>query len=163
MATTGDLGTGIAGPVVSTFFRPADLTTLLHSATVRMAEEFDRAAAEMGLNDMRDWLVLAAVDDGHQRTQAELSRLVCVDKTTLISVIDRLEQRQLVVRMVDPSDRRVRIPQITEAGRRVHAQFAVARDAAEARALDGVDPEQRQLLLSLLARIADPEAHGVGR
>jgi DNA-binding MarR family transcriptional regulator len=123
-----------------------------------MADDLDRAAVEIGLNDARDWLVLAALDDGQQRTQLELSRVVCVDKTTLISVLDRLEQHELIVRAVSPTDRRVRIPQITPAGRRVYAKFAVARDAAEAQALDGVDAAQRRLLLDLLARIADREA-----
>jgi DNA-binding MarR family transcriptional regulator len=139
----------------SALFRPADLTFLLHAAADRMAVDLDGAAVTMGLNDVRDWLVLAALDDGQQRTQLELSRMVCVDKTTLITVLDRLEQQQLVVRTVDPADRRVRIPQITPAGRRTYAKFATARDAAEARALDGVDPEQRTLLLDLLGRIAD--------
>lgn len=133
---------------------PPDLTFLLHAAADRMTIDLDRAAVDLGLSDARDWLVLAALDDGQQRTQLELSRMVCVDKTTLISVLDRLEQHQLVVRTVDPADRRVRIPQITPAGKKAYAQFAVARDAAEARALDGVDPEQRTLLLDLLARIA---------
>jgi DNA-binding MarR family transcriptional regulator len=136
-------------------FRPVDLTFLLHAAADRMTVDLDRAAVEMGLNDVRDWLVLAVLDDGQQRTQLELSRLVCVDKTTLISVLDRLEQHDLIVRTVDPSDRRVRIPQITAAGRRVYAKFATARDSAEARALEGVDPEQRALLMELLGRIAD--------
>jgi MarR family transcriptional regulator, organic hydroperoxide resistance regulator len=136
-------------------FLPADLTFLLHAAADRMAVDLDRAAVEMGLNDVRDWLVLAALDDGQQRTQLELSRMVCVDKTTLISVLDRLEQQLLVVRTVHPADRRVRIPQITPAGRRSYAKFATARDAAEAQALAGVDPEQRALLLDLLARIAN--------
>jgi DNA-binding MarR family transcriptional regulator len=139
----------------SSLFRPADLAFLLHAAADRMAVDLDRAAVEMGLNDMRDWLVLAALDDGQQRTQLELSRMVCVDKTTLISVLDRLEQQQLVVRTVHPTDRRVRIPQITPAGRSVYAKFATARDTAEASALDGVAPDQRALLLELLARIAD--------
>jgi DNA-binding MarR family transcriptional regulator len=136
-------------------FRPADLTFLLHAAADRMTVELDRAAVEIGLKDMRDWLVLAALDDGQQRTQLELSKIVCVDKTTLISVLDRLEQHDFVVRTVDPSDRRVRIPQITAAGRRVYGKFAAARDAAEAQALDGIDPAQRAQLLELLARIAD--------
>ncbi|MCW2750964.1 MAG: MarR family transcriptional regulator [Aeromicrobium sp.] len=136
-------------------FRPADLTFLLRAAMDRMTVDLDQAAVEMGLNDVRDWLVLAALDDGQHRTQLELSRMVCVDKTTLISVLDRLEQHKLMVRTADPSDRRVRIPQITSSGRRVFAKFATARDAAEARALDGVDGEDRALLLSLLARIAD--------
>ncbi len=136
-------------------FRPADLTFLLHAAADRMTVDLDRAAVEMGLKDVRDWLVLAALDDSQQRTQLELSKMVCVDKTTLISVLDRLEQHELIVRTVDPSDRRVRIPQITPKGRRVYAKFATARDTAEADALDGVNQKDRALLLSLLARIAD--------
>jgi DNA-binding MarR family transcriptional regulator len=135
--------------------RPADLAFLLYAAAERMTDELDRAAVEIGLNDARDWLVLAALDDGQQRTQLELSRVVCVDKTTLISVLDRLEQRELIVRTADPKDRRVRIPQITAAGRRVFAKFATARDAAEAKALDGVDATERGTLLRLLAQIAN--------
>jgi DNA-binding MarR family transcriptional regulator len=134
---------------------PADLTFLLHAAADRMTVDLDRAAVDIGLNDVRDWLVLAALDDGQHRTQLELSRVVCVDKTTLISVLDRLEQHELIVRTVDPSDRRVRIPQITSTGRRVYAKFATARDVAEARALEGMDRADRALLLDLLARIAE--------
>jgi DNA-binding MarR family transcriptional regulator len=133
---------------------PADLTLLLHAAADRMVADLDKAAIEFGLNDVRDWLVLAALAGGTQRTQLELSRMICVDKTTLISVLDRLEQQQLIVRTVDPSDRRVRIPQITAAGKRVHSKFAAARDAAESQALDGIDAKQRTVLMDLLARIA---------
>jgi DNA-binding MarR family transcriptional regulator len=147
----------VAEAANSEFFEalwPADLTLLLHAAADRMVVDLDKAAIELGLNDVRDWLVLAALDDGAQRTQLELSRMICIDKTTLITVLDRLEQQELVVRTVDPGDRRVRIPQITAAGRRAHAKFAAARDAAESQALDGVDADQRALLLDLLARIA---------
>ena len=133
---------------------PADLTFLLHAAADRMVVEIDRAAVELGLNDVRDWLVLAALDDGTARTQLELSRMICIDKTTLITVLDRLEQQGFVVRDADPADRRVRIPRITAAGRKIHAKFAAARDAAESKALVGVDAEQRALLLDLLGRIA---------
>jgi DNA-binding MarR family transcriptional regulator len=134
---------------------PADLTVLLHAAAGRMTEELDRAAVEIGLTDARDWLVLAALDDGRQRTQLELSKVVCVDKTTLINVLDRLERHDLIVRTVDPADRRVRIPQVTPAGRKLYGKFASARDAAEGRALDGIEQADRALLLELLARIAD--------
>ena len=138
---------------------PDDLTILLHAAVSQVTTYLDRAAADMGLSDARDWLVLAVLDEGQQRTQLELSRVVCVDKTTLITVLDRLEKQQLIVRTVDPSDRRVRIPQITDKGREVYATFAAARDAAEARALDGVSAADRELLLDVLATIArGPEA-----
>lgn len=134
---------------------PADLTLLLHAAVNQVTIYLDRAAIEMGLKDARDWLVLAALDDGVPRTQLELSRVVCVDKTTLIAVLDRLEQQELVVRTVDPTDRRVRIPQITDAGCKVFATFAAARDEAEARAFAGVDERDRAVFLDLLAKIAN--------
>jgi DNA-binding MarR family transcriptional regulator len=153
MGTFAREGDEVELAVCSAF--PQDLTFLLHGAAGRMTLELDHAAVEIGLKDARDWLVLAALDDGQQRTQLELSRVVCVDKTTLISVLDRLEKHELIVRTADPSDRRVRIPQITPKGRGVYAKFATARDTAEARALEGVDAADRALLLSLLARIAD--------
>jgi DNA-binding MarR family transcriptional regulator len=143
-----------ATPVVTCSGFPNDLTILLHAAVGQVTTYLDRAAVEMGLNDARDWLVLAALDDGQQRTQLELSRVICVDKTTLITVLDRLEKQELIVRTVDPSDRRVRIPQITDAGRRVYDTFAAARDAAEARALDGVSADDRAVLMDILGRIA---------
>ncbi|MFC8075668.1 MarR family winged helix-turn-helix transcriptional regulator [Streptomyces sp. NPDC057307] len=140
--------------------RPDDLAFLLHAANARMADQLDRAAVAIGLKDMRDWLVLSALEDGGHATQLELSRIVCVDKSTLISVLDRLEQRKLITRTVAPTDRRVRIPRITAEGRRTHAKFAEARDAAEGRALDGVPSSQRQLLLSLLALVAERDLTG---
>jgi len=138
--------------------RPADLTFLLHAATNRMVVELDRAAVEMGLSDARDWMVLAVLEDGQERTQLELSKVVCIDKTTLISVLDRLERQELIVRTVSPNDRRVRIPRLTEAGRRVHAKFASARDTAEARVLDGLDESKRSALLDLLVQIVGQPA-----
>lgn len=136
-------------------FRPDDLMFLLRAAVDRMAVKLDQVAHEMGLRDVRDWLVLSALADGQHRTQLELSRMVCVDKTTLISVLDRLEQRDLIVRTVDPADRRVRIPQITQAGQQVYVAFARARDDAEAGPLEGVDAAERAVLMDLLGRIAD--------
>lgn len=146
---------GDSFPAICSF--PADLTILLYAAVNRVTVYLDRAAVDMGLSDARDWLVLAALDDGQQRTQLELSRVICVDKTTLITVLDRLEHQGLVVRTVDPSDRRVRIPQITDSGREVYSTFAAARDAAEARALHGVSADDRARLLDMLAIIATSE------
>ena len=146
------------GPGCISGLRPADLTFLLHAAANRMVVELDRAAAEMGLSDARDWMVLAVLEDGQERTQLELSKVVCIDKTTLISVLDRLERQKLIVRAVAPNDRRVRIPRITASGRRMYAKFATARDTAEARVLDGLDDSKRTALLDMLAQIAGQPA-----
>jgi DNA-binding MarR family transcriptional regulator len=144
-----------SGQCTGTLACPDDLTWLLHKAASRARAELDRLAAEAGLNDLRDWIVLASLSEGPQCTQLELSRLLGLDKTTLMAVLDRLEQRELIVRTADPADRRVRIPRITAKGRKMQAGFAVARDAAEAKLLDGIAPDERALLVTLLTRIAE--------
>ncbi|WP_234971481.1 MarR family winged helix-turn-helix transcriptional regulator [Jatrophihabitans endophyticus] len=155
MGTRSAAASADALPMFCSGGRPADLMMLLHAAADRMTVDLDRAAVAMGLSDVRDWFILAVLSDDADRTQLELSRMVCIDKTTLIAVLDRLERLELIVRTVSPTDRRVRIPRITPAGRKAYAKFAVARDRAESDALDGIEPEQRALLLELLGRIAD--------
>lgn len=132
-----------------------DLAWLLHKAGNRMRVELDRLAAEAGLGDARDWIVLAALAEGVKCPQLRLSQILGLDKTTLIVVLDRLEDRGLIVRTADPADRRVRIPQITAAGRRMRAKYAPARDAAESRVLGAIDARQRGVLVGLLSRMTD--------
>ena len=58
---------------------------------------------------LRDYIVLSAVDKTPNVTQGELGKALGLDKTTLMSQLDRLERMGLVVRRSDPRDRRARI------------------------------------------------------
>lgn len=133
---------------------PDDLTWLMHRAASRLRCELDRIARGAGLGDLREWVVLTTLADGRSRTQLELGRLIGVDKTTLMAILDRMEQRQLIVRKADPHDRRVRIPQATPAGRSAQAEVARRRDEEEARILGDVDPGDQRRLRELLTLIA---------
>ena len=134
---------------------PKDFLWLLHMAAIRMRTELDRLATEVGLTDIRDWMVLAVLADGPLCTQFELGRALGVDKTTLIAILDRLEQRKLIVRTTDPADRRVRIPRITAAGRRIQTKYAAAREAAQEQVLEGISPNEKALLVTMLSRAAE--------
>lgn len=131
-----------------------DFSLLVHRAAQGLRVVLDRACREQGLNDGRDWLVLTALSDGTRRTQLELARLLGIDKTTLIAVLDRLERLGLVVRRADPADRRARIPESTPAGREVWGAVARARDDVERAVLGGVPRDQHALLRDLLVRLA---------
>ncbi|MCW2527095.1 MAG: putative MarR-family transcriptional regulator [Pseudonocardiales bacterium] len=131
-----------------------DLTWLMHRAASRLRMEFDLVARDAGLGDVREWVVLTALADGMSRTQLELGRLIGVDKTTLMAILDRMEQRELIVRTVDPSDRRVRIPQATPSGLALQLDVSQRRDAQEKRILAEVSPGDQQVLRNLLAIIA---------
>ncbi|APU13153.1 MULTISPECIES: MarR family transcriptional regulator [Actinoalloteichus] len=100
----------------------------------------------------RELRVLALLGT-ESRSQAELVGLSGLDRTTMVAVVDRLEERQLVARRRNPSDRRRLAVSATEAGAGLLA--AAARDlrAAEADFLEPLSPTQQQQLTTLLGAL----------
>ena len=109
----------------------ADLTWLLHRAAQHMRVGLDEAAREHGLTGARDWIVLSALPAGPRQTQLSLAQSLGLDKTTMTSLLDRMEARGLITRSVDRHDRRARIPELTGAGRKIQAEVTSARDCGE--------------------------------
>src|SRR6202167_4246802 len=139
--------------------QPADLTWLLHRAAQRMRATLDQVARTKGLAGVRDWIVLSALIAQPGRTQLALGHALGLDKTTLTSLLDRLETDGLVVRSLDPHDRRARIPEVTSVGRRIHARVSRARDNTEAELLKAFSLQEQHLLRDLLTRLA-ADHHG---
>jgi MarR family transcriptional regulator, organic hydroperoxide resistance regulator len=145
---------GCPGPLDAS--RP-DLTWLLHRAAQHMRIALDEAAQAHGLSGARDWLVLSALSTGPRQTQLALAHSLGLDKTTMTSLLDRMEARGLITRRTDRHDRRARIPELTEDGRRVEAEVTSARDQVEAALLATFTPDERHQLRDLLSRLADSD------
>lgn len=159
--TADECGQAAACPAPADDARP-DLTWLLHRAAQNMRIAFDEAAKEHGLSGARDWIVLSALSTGPRQTQLALAHSLGVDKTTMTSLLDRLEARGLVTRCTASNDRRARIPELTEDGRRVQARVTSARDRVEAALLATFTPQEQDLLRELLARLANESDNATG-
>lgn len=107
------------------------------------------------LSGARDWLVLAALSTGPRQTQLALAHSLGLDKTTMTSLLDRMEARGLVTRCTDSHDRRARIPELTEDGRRLQAEVTNARDRVEEALLAKFTPQEQHLFRDLLSRLAN--------
>jgi DNA-binding MarR family transcriptional regulator len=140
-------GAASAGPSVD-----SEITWLLHRAAQRLRSATGEQAAKHGIA-LRDYIVLSALHLTPDLTQAELGKTLGLDKTTLMSQLDGLERKGLVVRRSDPRDRRARIPRITEAGEALRSEVASACDRAEAQALSGYDQDQVQIFRRMLFEI----------
>src|SRR5262245_37868394 len=103
----------------------SEITWLLHRAAQRMHSATGEQAERQGIQ-LRDYIVLSALDKTPNLTQIELGKALGLDKTTLMSQLDRLERMGLVVRRSDPRDRRARIPEITQEGNTLRAKVASA-------------------------------------
>jgi DNA-binding MarR family transcriptional regulator len=139
-----------------------DLTWLLHRAAQHMRTALDEAAQAHGLTLARDWIVLAALSSGARQTQLSLANSLGLDKTTMTSLLDRLETRGLITRRPDRHDRRARIPELTEAGRRVEAEVTGARDRVEAHLLRTFTEAEQRQLRELLARLTAAASNDPG-
>jgi DNA-binding MarR family transcriptional regulator len=86
---------------------------------------------------------------------SDLAAETGTDKPFATLIVDDLEQRGLVVRSVDPDDRRVKVVTITEAGR-VVAVEAERILAHPAEGLLRLDAEELATLARLLSKAAEP-------
>lgn len=139
----------------------ADLTWLMHRAVKALTEDFDEACRHHGLRDMRDTLVLAVAGDGTPRTQTEIAATLGLDKTTLVSIIDRLEQRGLLVREADPANRRIRIPRTTTEGKDVLERALKSRDEVVDATLEGFAGDEIAQLRTSLWKITTASARSM--
>ena len=130
----------------------SEITWLLHRAAQRMHVATGEQAEKHGLQ-LRDYIVLSALDKTPNLTQAELGKAIGLDKTTLMSQLDRLERGGLVVRHTDPRDRRIRIPAITDEGQALRATVADACATVEAAVLGDFGQDQVQALRHMLFTI----------
>jgi MarR family transcriptional regulator, 2-MHQ and catechol-resistance regulon repressor len=82
-----------------------------------------------------------------------------VDLTTgsITSAIDRLESKWFVVRKHHPSDRRIRIVELTSKGRQLIEKAFVQHRIDMERAVSNLSRAERRLLVDLLRRLGDQD------
>lgn len=120
----------------------------------------DRELAAAGLTDA-SWAPLIHLDEGGDNiSQTELAERVGLDGSSLVRLIDLLEQRALVERRVDPADRRARRIVLTDAGRAEILRLRKRILAIEADMLADVDDQSLRSAMETIDRI-DARIHHV--
>lgn len=90
--------------------------------------------------------------------QATLARLIAFDRSTVGSVIDRLEEKKLVVRKSAKHDRRANLLYATEAGEAMLKAVTGKVARAQTRMLDPLSPRERKQYIKLMMRLVGVEA-----
>jgi MarR family transcriptional regulator, organic hydroperoxide resistance regulator len=121
----------------------------LHRATHATLHALARDLTGLGLNNS-ETNVLAVLADGRSRAVGELAAATATRPTTLTSVLDRLAGRGLVVRELDPADRRSFVVELTGTGRDAAAAVDQAVRRLERTALAGVSETERAGFLAVL-------------
>jgi DNA-binding MarR family transcriptional regulator len=87
--------------------------------------------------------------------QVTLAGLIAYDRTTITGVVDRLVQKGLLVRQANSQDRRARVLQITDQGRRILGEIEPAVEAAQRIMLRGLTTDEAEQFMRLLRKAID--------
>jgi DNA-binding MarR family transcriptional regulator len=128
---------------------------LLKHARERLAEITAEVLAPFGVTG-RQVAVLIAIEDGVPLSQQEVARRLGVDRTTMVDLIDELEDSGLVERRQDPSDRRRNVVDLTRAGTVTLEKASRAALEAERRFLGSMPAAQATAFRAALRAVAFP-------
>jgi DNA-binding MarR family transcriptional regulator len=132
---------------------------LLKHARERLGELTAEVLAPFGVTG-RQVGVLIAIDDRVPLSQQEVARRLGVDRTTMVDLIDELEDKGLVQRRQDPADRRRNVVALTPAGTATLAAASRATAEAERRFLGSLPATEAVAFRDALRAVAFPSSIG---
>ncbi len=93
---------------------------LINSAHRAMTKRFVQNAMKSGLDISLDqWMVLGPIWQLESASQKELGEITLKDKTSITRLVDILEKKNLVVRVEDQVDHRIKRVILTNAGKQL--------------------------------------------
>jgi DNA-binding MarR family transcriptional regulator len=130
---------------------PGLLGYQLRLAQLAVFRDFERAAGGLGVSPGRFGL-LALVEANPGVSQTRLAHAVGLDRSTMVAVLDQLEDRRLVERRAGP-DRRTNGLWLTREGKRLVARLKRRITEHEARIAGRLSAKERATLFALLRRL----------
>jgi len=111
---------------------------------------------------MWGYIVLTALVEQPVRTQAALAQAINADKSRIIGVLDELQERGLIHRQPDETDRRVHLLSLTPAGDRLRRSVEAAIRRREEEVLATLPPADRDAFLRSLKALYDRRDETLG-
>ena len=97
--------------------------------------------------------VLTIISENPGLNQTRLAGALGIDRSTMVAVLDGLEERGLMERTPSPTDRRSHALLLTSAGKTLLTRVRPALEAHERRIAEPLTDKERATLLSLLRRM----------
>lgn len=133
---------------------PISTAFLLSQIGGRSAQEFAKLLEPLKLTPA-DAGILRLLELSPGISQQELARRLNMHASRLVTIIDAMEERGLVVRKEHLSDRRTHALELSEAGREALRAIAGAARTHEQVVLAGLSEAERAQLTALLRKLAE--------
>lgn len=132
-------------------FRSVGFT--ISSTGYAIARRFRELLAPAGL-EPREFALLRAIGATEGQSQQAIGERLQIPPSRMVAFVDALEERGLLERRQNPSDRRARALFLTSAGRKQLTKAFKTAMEHERTLCAGLSAEEREHLLDLLGRVA---------
>jgi DNA-binding MarR family transcriptional regulator len=140
---------------------PSSIGFLLSQVGIYAARQFAQRLSALDLHPPL-FRVLNMVDAAEGLSQQAIGEAIQAPASRMVAIVDELEQRGLIERRPDPSDRRVRALFLTAEGRKLLARARRIAQEHEEEITRGLGAADRELLVALLQKIVDEQGIGAG-
>lgn len=135
--------------------RPALSTRLIYllkRALVELEDLHTEHLAPVGISG-RELGVLLLLNSFDTTSQQQVAGRLGVDRTTMVGLVDALEEKGLLARRPDADDRRRNVLELTQDGHAALTQATHASDQAEQQLLSQLNHDESAQLRTLLTRV----------
>ncbi|MCI0411754.1 MarR family transcriptional regulator [bacterium] len=125
----------------------------LHKASRQVTIYLERETEKLGVSPVEGHL-LSYLKSYAPCPVSEIERVFGHKPSTLTSILDRLAERDLITRQINPSDRRSFTVELTSEGRKLAGKLQKMLEAFEQRIRDGVNNRQMAGFRAVMEAIA---------
>ena len=102
---------------------------------------------------MDQWLVLGPIWENEGISHKEISEYCLKDKTSVTKIIDTLEKKNLVVRVSDQLDHRIKRVVLSNKGKKLFLEVIPVMELTRDQLREGITEKEVELLRSVLSKI----------
>jgi len=124
----------------------------LRCAQLALFQHFGATVGQEGIS-VPQFGTLLLIEANPDISQSTIAHALRFDRSTLVQIIDRLEDRGLVERHVSPTDRRSHALRITDAGAGMLTELKEQAIAHEDDVAAELSPDERARLIELLRKL----------
>lgn len=133
--------------------RWTEFATLLAASARGWRKAFNAAMAEHSLSDATALPLMILLRNGDRIPQGLLAERVGIEGPTIVRVVDELERDGLIERVVDETDRRVKLIALTDTGRDTAGKVETIAGQLRYQLLGAFDKDEVDTAMRILKKL----------
>lgn len=127
---------------------------ITNKAAKKMADAFNKRLKPLGITRVQ-WTALYYLGKYDGISQKELAEKMNIKSSTVVRLIDRMENDNLVIRLEDPEDRRAIKLALTEKGKELRERFLPEGENMSKIFANGLTDEEIKIFLKVINKMVE--------